>query len=91
MGSLDRSFDGSNDGNLEGLLILVSLGSTDGKVLGSNGGIKLGLSDGELIGTILENINVLEQSWALYMDPLMALMMTSLRVHCWVSYLDHMM
>ena len=53
MGSLDRSFDGSNDGNLEGLLILVSLGSTDGKVLGSNGGIKLGSTDGKLLATIL--------------------------------------
>ena len=35
LGSLYRSFDGSNYGNLEVLLLGISLGSTDGKVLGS--------------------------------------------------------
>ena len=34
-GSLDGYFKSSNDGKLEGLLILDSLGFDDGKVLGS--------------------------------------------------------
>ena len=38
LGFLDGSFDGSNEGNIEGLFIGDSLGSTDGKVLGSNEG-----------------------------------------------------
>ena len=33
MGSLDRSFGGSNDGNIEGLFLGYALGYTDGKVL----------------------------------------------------------
>ena len=35
LGSLDGSFDDSNYGKLEGILILDSLGSDDGKVLGT--------------------------------------------------------
>ena len=45
MGSLYGSFDASNDGNLEGLLLGDSLGSTGVKVLGSDEGIKLGSTD----------------------------------------------
>ena len=36
LGSLDVSFDGSNDRNIEGILIGDSLGYTDSKVLGSD-------------------------------------------------------
>ena len=36
LGSLDGSFDSSNDVNLEVLLLVYSLGSTDGEVLGSD-------------------------------------------------------
>ena len=38
LGFLDGSFDVSNDGNLEGLLLGDSLRSTDGKLLGSDEG-----------------------------------------------------
>ena len=57
MGSLDGSFDVSNDGNLKGLLNVESMGFTDGKVLGSDEGIKLGLSGGKVLGTILGNVD----------------------------------
>ena len=57
MGSLEVSFDGSNDGKLEGLLLGDSLGSTDGKVLVSDEGIKLVFSGGKLLGTILRNLD----------------------------------
>ena len=56
LGSLDASFDGSDSGKLEWLLLGGSLGYTDGKALGSDEGIKLGSTDGKVIGTILENI-----------------------------------
>ena len=54
--SLDGSFDGSNDVNIEGLLLGDSLGYTGGKVLGYDEGIKLGLSGGKVFGTILGNV-----------------------------------
>ena len=41
LGSLDGSFDVSNDGNIEGLLLVDSLGYTASKVLGSDEGITL--------------------------------------------------
>ena len=53
MVSLDGSFDGSNDGNLQGLLYVDSLGYPDGKFHGSYEGIKLVCTDGKVIGTIL--------------------------------------
>ena len=55
LGSLDGSFDGFNDGKIEGLLIEDSLVSTDDKVIGSDEGIKLVSTDGKVIGTILGN------------------------------------
>ena len=55
--SLDESFDGSNDGKLEGILIGGSLVSTDIKVLGSDEGIKLGLSYHIVFVTILGNVD----------------------------------
>ena len=57
MGSLDISFDGSNDGKLEGLFLEDSLVYTDGTVLGSDEGIKLGSTDGKVIDTILVNVD----------------------------------
>ena len=57
MGSLDGPIYGSNDSNLEGILILNLLWCTDGKVIGSYEGIKLELSDGKAIGTILWNVD----------------------------------
>ena len=36
MAPLDQSFDGSNDDNIEGLLLGGSLSSTDGKVIVSD-------------------------------------------------------
>ena len=56
LGTLDGSFDISNDVNIEVLLLVVSLEYTDGKVLGSDEGIKLGLSYSKLIDTILLNV-----------------------------------
>ena len=38
LGFLDESFDGSNEGNLEGLFLVESMGSTDVKVLGYDKG-----------------------------------------------------
>ena len=55
--SLHSFFGGSNDGNLEGLFIGVSLKCTDTKVLGSDEGIKLGLSDCKVIGTLLGDVD----------------------------------
>ena len=43
---LDGSFGGSNDDNLEGLLLENLLVYTGGKVIGSDEGMKLGLFDG---------------------------------------------
>ena len=60
MGSfLDGLFDDSSNGNIEGLLIEDSLGSTDDKVLGSNEGIKLGSIDGKVLDAILGNVDVI--------------------------------
>ena len=56
LGTLEGSFDISNDGNLEVLFLVVSLGYTDGKVIGSDEGIKLELSYIKFIGTILVNV-----------------------------------
>ena len=52
----DVSFDGSSSGNIKGLFIGGSLGSTDSKVIGSDEGIKLGISEGKVIDTILVNV-----------------------------------
>ena len=49
----DGFFDGSNNGNIEGLLRGYSLVYTDGKVLGSDEGIKLEYTGGKVIVTIL--------------------------------------
>ena len=57
MGYLDVSFEGSNDGKFEGLLIGVSLVSTDGKVLVSDEGIIMRLSDSKVLGNIPGNID----------------------------------
>ena len=56
MAPLDRSFDGSNDDNLEGLFLEDSPGYTGGKFIGYNEGIKLGLFDVEVLGTLLRNV-----------------------------------
>ena len=45
LGSLDRSFDGSNDGKLDTVFLVDSMGYTDGKMIGSDEGIKLGISE----------------------------------------------
>ena len=55
--SSDGSFDVSNDGKIEGLLIGGLIGCNGGKVLGSNEGIKLGSTDGKLLGNIIGNVN----------------------------------
>ena len=57
LGSVDVSFDGYNDGKLDRLLLLESLGYTDGKVLGSDEDIKLETTDAKLLETILGNVN----------------------------------
>ena len=57
LGSLDVSFDGSNENKLERLLLGISLGYTNGKVIGSDEGIKLGLSCGKLFGNIVVNVD----------------------------------
>ena len=54
MVSLDGSFNGSNDGKLECLLLGGSLGLNDGNVIGSNEGIKLIFTDGKAIVVYLE-------------------------------------
>ena len=56
IGSIDRPFDISNDGKLEGLFIGDSLVFTGGKVLGSDKGIKMGSTDAEVLGVILVNV-----------------------------------
>ena len=56
MDSLDGSFDGSDDGNIECLLLGFLMRYTDGKALGSDKGIKLGSTDDKVLGTILGNI-----------------------------------
>ena len=53
LGCLDLSCDGYNGGNIEGLLLGFSLGSSDGNLLDSSECIKLGSNYGKVIGTIL--------------------------------------
>ena len=65
LGSLDRSFDVSNDGKLEELFLGDPPGSTDGKVNGYDKGIKMELFDGNVLGTILENVDRI--TWDLLM------------------------
>ena len=55
--SIDGFFDVSNDGKLENLLLVESLGSSGGKVLSSDEDIKLGLYGGKIIGTIIKNVD----------------------------------
>ena len=57
MGSLDGSFNDSNDDNIGSLLIGESLGYNEGMVLGSNEGTKLGYTDGKVLDTILGNVD----------------------------------
>ena len=57
MGSFDISFDCSNAGKLEGILIWGSLVYTDGKVPRYHEFINLGSTDGKVLGTILVNID----------------------------------
>ena len=59
LGSLYLSFDGSNGGQLKGLLSEDSLGSTDGKVLDFDEGTKLRSTIGKFLGTVLGNVNVI--------------------------------
>ena len=54
--SLDGSFEGSSDGNIEVLLIWVSLGTTCGKVLVYDKSIKLRLYYGIVIGSQIGNV-----------------------------------
>ena len=56
LGFLDVSFDGFNDGKLEGLLLGGSLSYTDGKVIGTNEGINMGYTGGKVLATILVNV-----------------------------------
>ena len=49
-------FDGSDDGNFEGLFFGGSLGSTNAKALGYDEVTRLGYTDGIVPGTILGNI-----------------------------------
>ena len=57
LGSLDVSFDGSNGGKFEGLLIEDSLGYTDGKLISSDEGINLEYTDDKMLGNILGNVH----------------------------------
>ena len=51
LGSLYRSFDGSNYDKLDNLLLRGSTWSSDGKNLGSDKGFILGYTDGKVLGT----------------------------------------
>ena len=55
--SLDGSFGDSTGDNIEGLLIVDSMGSTDNKIFISEEGIQLGSTDGNVIGTLLGNVD----------------------------------
>ena len=85
IGSLDGSFDGSNDGKQEGLFIGDSLGSNDGKVIGSDEGINCNIMMLTCLSLYLElwiesHLGlILEQSWALKMDPMRTYPMEILR------------
>ena len=57
MGSLNWSFDGSNDGKIKVLLYEDSMGYTDSKFHGSDEGIKLGCTDCKVLVTILGNVD----------------------------------
>ena len=52
-------FDGSNDGNFEGIFPGGSFRSIGGKVLSSYYGIKLYSTSGEVVVTILVNLDVI--------------------------------
>ena len=54
LGSLYVSFDGFNNGKIEGLFLENSLGCTDVTVIGSDEFIKLRSTDGKVLGNILE-------------------------------------
>ena len=56
MSSLDGSFDGSDYGKLNGLLLGDSMVYTDSKVIVSDGKMQLGLCGGKVIGTIIGSI-----------------------------------
>ena len=56
LGSLDESFDDSNAGKLEWLLLVYSLEYSGGSVLSSDEGIKLGVFYDKVLGTILGNV-----------------------------------
>ena len=57
LGYLDGSFDSSNVGYLEGILIGESMVCTYGKVLVSDEGIKLISTAGKVLGTVLVNVD----------------------------------
>ena len=60
---------------------------TDGKVLGSDEGITLGYTDGKVLGTIFGNVYgitlgvKIETEIVSFFNPLMVLMMESLRAY----------
>ena len=58
LGSLEGSFDGAYDVNLDKVLFEGLLGYTSGKLLGSDEGIKLVASGGEVVGTLMEDVYV---------------------------------
>ena len=86
LGSLDWSFGGSHGDNIEGLLLGDSLGYSNRKVLCCEKVIKLRSTDDKVIGTITVNKIrikpgiILEQSLALYIDPLMVIIVASLNL-----------
>ena len=53
LGSLDGSFDVSTYVNIEGILLVDSLGCTDDKVIFFDEDIILGYTDGEVLGTVI--------------------------------------
>ena len=59
LGCLDVYFYVSDNGKLECLLLVNSLGYTDGKVLVSDEGIKMGFTDGKFLGNIIGNVDVI--------------------------------
>ena len=83
LGSLDGFIDGYNYGNLEGLLLRGLLEYNE--VVCPDEGIKQGISNDKVLRNIPVNVDksllvvMLEQSWDIYMDPLMVLTMTIFR------------
>ena len=59
LGSLYGSFDGSNNGKIEGLLLGESLGYTYVNVSRTDEGIKLGSIDDEVLVTIFGDVEVI--------------------------------